>query len=94
MDKAAEKLEEATAAVMEDLENQTGTTPSSTGDDDDDEDDDHDDDDDDDDDDDYIYDDILRAGEFRAWRGLHCSSKTPEEVRGLPQGHSQMRILK
>lgn len=30
MDKAAEKLEEATAAVMEDLENQTGTTPSST----------------------------------------------------------------
>ena len=89
MDKAAEKLEEATAAVMEDLENQTGTTPSSTGDDDDDEDDDHD----DDDDDDY-NDDILRAGEFRAWRGLHCSSKTPEEVRGLPQRHSQIRILK
>ena len=35
MDEAAEKLEEATAAVMEDLENQTGTTPSATGDDDD-----------------------------------------------------------
>ena len=41
-----------------------------------------------------IYDDILRAGEFRAWRGHHCGSRTQEEVRGLPQGHSQMRILK
>jgi len=30
MEEAAEKLEEATSAVMEDLENQTGTTPSST----------------------------------------------------------------
>ena len=46
MDEAAEKLEEATAAVMEDLENQTGTTPSATGDEDD-----YDDDDDDNDDD-------------------------------------------
>ena len=31
MDEAAEKLEEATEAVFEDLENQTGTTPSTSG---------------------------------------------------------------
>jgi len=30
MDEAAEKLEEATEAVFEDLENQTGTTPSTS----------------------------------------------------------------
>ena len=33
MEEAAAKLEEATEAVMEDLELQTGSTPSSTGDD-------------------------------------------------------------
>ena len=32
MEEAAEKIKEATEAVFEDLENQTGTTPSSTGD--------------------------------------------------------------
>ena len=32
MEEAAEKVKEATEAVFEDLENQTGTTPSSTGD--------------------------------------------------------------
>ena len=31
MDEAAEKLEEATEAVFEDLENQTGSTPSTSG---------------------------------------------------------------
>ena len=31
MDEAAEKLEEATEAVFEDLEQQTGTTPSTSG---------------------------------------------------------------
>ena len=31
MEEAAEKLDEAKEAVFEDLENQTGTTPSSTG---------------------------------------------------------------
>ena len=32
MEEAAEKVKEAKEAVFEDLENQTGTTPSSTGD--------------------------------------------------------------
>ena len=31
MEEAAEKIKEATEAVFEDLENQTGTTPSSSG---------------------------------------------------------------